>query len=96
MADDAGLDRWLAAVAALLGILALGAGDPYPSGRGPAGARTESFVSAIDVARLIRDGGPGIRIADLRADSLFAAYHVPGAERLNSCPSGVDPREPSR
>ena len=82
MTDDARLHRWLAAVAALLGLLALGAGDPYPAGRGLADAREESFVTAIDVARLIRDGGPSIRIADLRPDSLFAAYHVPGAERI--------------
>lgn len=82
MVDEARLHRWLAAVAAVLGLLALGAGDPYPGGRGSAHAREESFVTAIDVARLIRDGGPGIRIADLRPDSLFAAYHVPGAERI--------------
>jgi rhodanese-related sulfurtransferase len=82
MTDHAPLHRWLAAVAALLGLLALGAGDPYPAGRGSAAAREVSFVTAIDVARLIRDGGPGVRIADLRPDSLFAAYHVPGAERI--------------
>lgn len=75
MADSSRTHRWLAGSAALLGTLALGTGDSRPS-------RDTIFVTAIDVARLARDGRTGVRIVDLRADSLFDAYHVPRAERL--------------
>jgi rhodanese-related sulfurtransferase len=78
VAEHRHLHRWLAAVAALLGALALAAGEPHPGGR------EVSFVTAIDVARWIRDGRAEVRIVDLRADSLFDAYHVPGAERMSA------------
>lgn len=82
MVDYARTHRWLAVVAGVLGALALAAGDPY-SGRGsrPA-ARDVHFVTAVELARTIRDRQLGVRIIDLRADSLFDAYHVPGAERV--------------
>lgn len=81
MADNARTHRWLAAVAAVLGTLALGAGDPYLAGGSDPAAPDVRFETAIGVARMIRDGRPGVRVIDLRADSLFDAYHVPGAER---------------
>jgi rhodanese-related sulfurtransferase len=82
MAERSRANRWLAAVAAALGALALAAGEPYPAGRAPVPARDVSFVTAVDVARWIRNGQPAMRLLDLRDDSLFAAYHIPGAQRI--------------
>lgn len=82
MADRSGVNRWLALLAGALGALALAAGEPYPAGRGPAAAQDVSFVTAVDVARWIRTGQPGLRLVDARDDSLFDAYHIPGAERI--------------
>lgn len=82
MAEPSRTHRWLAALAAALGLLALVAGEPYPAGRGRATARDVSFVTALDAARWIRNGRPGLRLVDVRDDSLFAAYHIPGAERI--------------
>lgn len=82
MADHSAAHRWLAGTAAVLALLALPAGDPYPAERDPA-RRDAAFVTPIDAARLIREGRPDVRIIDLRPDSLFAAYHVPGAEQMD-------------
>jgi rhodanese-related sulfurtransferase len=82
MAEQSRTNRWLAAVAGALAAVALAAGEPYPAERAPAIARDVSFVTAVDVARWIRNGQPGVRIVDVRDDSLFAAYHIPGAERF--------------
>jgi rhodanese-related sulfurtransferase len=71
--------RWLAVVASVLGALAIVAGEPYP-----AGARREgvSEIGVLDLARSLRDSSAGIRLIDVRADSHFAAYHIPRAERV--------------
>jgi rhodanese-related sulfurtransferase len=82
MADHARTHRALAVTAATLGALALAAGDPYPAGRSPAAARDVPFVTALDVARWIRERRPDLRIVDVRAHTLFDAYHIPGAERV--------------
>jgi rhodanese-related sulfurtransferase len=82
MAEQSRTHRWLAVVAGALGALALAAGDPYPAGRGPASPRDVSVVTALEVARWIRIGQPGLRLVDARDDSLFTAYHIPGAERM--------------
>jgi rhodanese-related sulfurtransferase len=76
MTDHRNVHRSLAVVAAILGALAAAAGDPSEN-------RSVGFVTAIDVARWIRDGHPSVRVVDIRADSLFDAYHVPGAERIS-------------
>jgi rhodanese-related sulfurtransferase len=90
MRDHHRTHRWLATAAALLGVLALGAGDPYPAGGGSAAARGVRSVTPIDVARIVRQGGR-TRIVDLRADSLFDVYHVPGAERSTRGDVARDP-----
>ena len=41
-----------------------------------------SELTALDIARWIRKGEPDLRLVDVRDDSLFAAYHIPGAERV--------------
>jgi rhodanese-related sulfurtransferase len=79
MPDHSRTHRILAAIAAVLGALAVAAGDPYPAGNGRAAARDARYVTAIDLARWIRDRKPGPRVVDVRSDSQFAAYHVPGA-----------------
>jgi rhodanese-related sulfurtransferase len=82
MAERSGTHRRLALLAGTLGALALVAGEPYPTGRGPTVAGDVSFVTAVDLARWIRDGRPDLRLVDVRDDSLFDAYHLPGAERM--------------
>jgi rhodanese-related sulfurtransferase len=77
----------IAAIAA--GALAPFAGSPY---RTPpqldvqrlaaAVEREEDHVTAIELARWIRDRKPGLRVIDLRGASEFAAYHVPSAENV--------------
>jgi rhodanese-related sulfurtransferase len=82
MAERSGTHRRLALVAGTLGALAVAAGEPYPTGRGPTVARGIGFVTAVDVARRLRDGQPGLRLVDVRDDSLFDAYRIPSAERI--------------
>jgi rhodanese-related sulfurtransferase len=82
MADDCRAHRGLAATAAVLALLALGADDPYPGDKRQPLPGDSLFVTAVEVARLVRDGRADVRIVDLRVDSLFDSYHVPGAERI--------------
>lgn len=42
----------------------------------------EDHVTAIELARWIRDRKPRLRVVDLRDASAFAAYHVPSAENV--------------
>jgi rhodanese-related sulfurtransferase len=72
--------RRLAVLAGALGTLALAAGEPYPARRNAAG--DAGYVTAIDVARWLRDPRPGLRLVDVRADSAFTAYHIPGAKHI--------------
>jgi rhodanese-related sulfurtransferase len=79
----AGLGIALAALAALVG-------SPEPKGGSDASRRAlaaeieheSDHVTALELAGWIRDRRPGLRILDVRADSEFAAYHIPGAERM--------------
>lgn len=82
MSDHRRTHRVLASAAAVLALLALGAGDPYPGGSKQPLAGDSLFVTAVEVARLVRHGHAAVRIVDLRGGSLFEAYHVPGAERF--------------
>ena len=40
-------------------------------------------LTAIELARWIRDRKPNLRIVDIRDSAEFEEYHVPGAERLS-------------
>jgi rhodanese-related sulfurtransferase len=80
MPDRSRAHQLLAAIAGALGVLAVAAGDPYPAGSDRAAARDARYVTAIDLARWIRDRKPGLRVIDVRSDSQFAGYHLPSAE----------------
>jgi rhodanese-related sulfurtransferase len=82
MPDRRRIHQLLAATAAALGALAVAAGDPYLAGSDHAAARDVRYVTAIDLARWIRDRKPGLRVVDIRADSQFATYHLPSAEHV--------------
>ncbi|MGZ8378733.1 MAG: rhodanese-like domain-containing protein [Gemmatirosa sp.] len=83
--------RRLAGAAAVLGVSAAVVGSAEPAGR--AGRldvaalareidREADHVDAVELARWIRDRKAGLRVLDVRDDSAYAAYHIPGAERL--------------
>ena len=84
------IHKLLAAFAAVLGLLAVFAGTPYPQRtaqldvRGLAGeiAQEEDHVTAIELAHWIRDREPGLRIFDLRPEAEFEEYHIPRSEAV--------------
>lgn len=43
--------------------------------------REHDHVTAVELGEWIRDRRPGLRVIDVRAESAYAAYHVPTAER---------------
>lgn len=71
-------------------MLAAFAGSPYAGKHGqvdvPALARTvereDDHVTAIELARWIRDRRDGLRIVDVRTTAEFDAWHLPAAERI--------------
>jgi rhodanese-related sulfurtransferase len=83
--------RVLALGAAGLGALAVVSGSPYAAQRAHVDveelSRTISaegdHVTALDLARWIKDRKPGLRVLDLRDQAAFDDYHVPSAERLD-------------
>lgn len=91
-------NRAMAAVALGLGFLALFAPDPYAVAGAAdaagvdAGAGADLFGSGkiggearldvIELATWIRDRKPELRILDLRPESRFDDYHLPGAEHV--------------
>jgi len=42
----------------------------------------EDHVTAVELATWIRDDKPRLRVLDIRADSEFADFHIPGATRV--------------
>lgn len=82
--------RALAGVAVLGGALAPFAGSPYRAQRArvdvdrlaDAVAREEDHVTAVELARWVKDRKAGLRVIDLRAPEAFGAGHVPGAENV--------------
>ncbi|HXH38081.1 MAG TPA: rhodanese-like domain-containing protein [Thermoanaerobaculia bacterium] len=80
--------RVLAALAALLGVLALFAGSPYR-------ARPAALsVTAVELAEWIRDRKPELRIIDLRTEEQFDDYHLPRAERMAAESLAATPFKP--
>jgi rhodanese-related sulfurtransferase len=79
--------RGLAIAAVTLGTLALLAGSPVRRASVDVATlagiveREEDHVTAVELARWIKDRRPGLRIFDIRSDSEYRAFHVPGAER---------------
>ena len=83
------LERALAIAAIVAGGLAAIAGTPTraPSGNVDVGRlaeiveREEDHVTAVELARWIRDDKTGLRVIDIRPDSEYAELHIPGATR---------------
>lgn len=83
--------RILAVVALSLSALAAFAGSPRRAstssldiGALARDVQTEAdHVTAIELARWIRDRKPNLRIIDVRDSAEFEEYHVPQAERLS-------------
>jgi len=67
--------RVLAALAALLGGLALFVSGPHQ--------RAMKTISPLELAEWIHDRKPGLRIIDLRTEAEFDEYHVPRAEHVS-------------
>ena len=85
-----GIERALAAVAVIGGVLAVVAGSPARPTRGSVDVtelariveHEEDHVTAVELARWIRDDKPNLRVLDIRADSEFDDFHIPGATRV--------------
>jgi rhodanese-related sulfurtransferase len=67
--------RILAAAAAILGVLALFAGEAPERSAG-------ATIQPVELAEWIRDRRPHLRVVDVRAEADFDVYHLPRAERL--------------
>jgi rhodanese-related sulfurtransferase len=81
--------RVLAALALVLAVLAALTGTTRRGGGAVDASRLaaeieheDDHVTALELARWIRDRKPGLRVLDVRSDSEFAAYHIPSAERM--------------
>ena len=85
-----GIERMLAVVAVVGGALAVVAGSPTRATRGSVDVtelariveHEEDHVTAVELAKWIRDDKPRLRILDIRADSEFDDFHIPGATRV--------------
>jgi len=71
-------------------MLAVVAGSPTRATRGSVDVtelariveHEEDHVTAVELAKWIRDDKPRLRILDIRADSEFDEYHIPAATRV--------------
>ncbi len=85
------LPRPLGFAAAAFGVLAAVAGTPYAAGHARIDVaqlartieREDDHVTAIELARWIKERHPSLRIVDLRSPAEFDDYHIPGAERIS-------------
>ena len=85
-----GIERALAIAAVVGGALAVVAGSPTRATRGSVDVtelariveHEEDHVTAVELARWIRDDKPRLRVLDIRADSEFDDFHIPGATRV--------------
>lgn len=84
-----GVHRVLVAAAGSLAILAALVGSANPVKRGVIDAAAlahdieheDDHVTGIELAEWIKDRKTGLLVIDIRPDSEYTAYHVPGAER---------------
>ena len=82
--------RGLGIAALSAGALALAAGRAEPDARGRVDVerlareveREEDHVTALELARWIRERHPGLRVVDVRDAESYDAFHIPGAVRL--------------
>jgi rhodanese-related sulfurtransferase len=82
MAEYSRAHRWLAVVAGTLAALAAVAGAPPAPERSDSFAGETPYVTALELARWMRDGKPAVRILDVRSAAEFAEYHLPRAEHV--------------
>ena len=83
-------ERALAIAAIVAGGLAVIAGTPSRGTRGNVDVdrlariveQEEDHVTAVELARWIRDDKAGLRVLDVRSDSEYAELHIPGAVRV--------------
>jgi rhodanese-related sulfurtransferase len=81
----------LAAFAALLGVLALFAGNPYKGSITEVNAKELALivnnevdhVAPVELADWIIKGKSDFRVIDLRTEKEYAEYHIPGAENVS-------------
>ena len=66
----------LAAMALLLGVLAAVNDAPVPDETPPAS------ITALELARWIRAGKPGLHVIDVRDTRAYETFAIPGAERV--------------
>lgn len=84
------LNQRLAAVALVLGALAVVAGDPYQGHTATIDAKELSIivqkevdhVAPLDLADWIIQGRSDYRLIDLRSEKEYATYAIPGAENV--------------
>ena len=83
-------ERALAIAAIVAGGLAVIAGTPSRGTRGNVDVdrlariveQEEDHVTAVELARWIRDDKAGLRVLDVRSDSEYSELHIPGAVRV--------------
>lgn len=83
--------RRLALVAIVLALGATLAGSPYAERHATLDvalmartvAQEDDHVTAVELARWIRERRPGLRVIDVRSAEEFDAYHLPTAERIS-------------
>ena len=84
------IERGLAIAAIVGGALAVVAGTPTRPTRGSVDVtelariveHEEDHVTAVELAKWIRDDKAGLRVLDIRSDSEFSEFHIPGAKRV--------------
>jgi rhodanese-related sulfurtransferase len=69
----------LAVAALVFAALAAVSGDAAS----PAATRVGAEVTALELARWIREGRPNLRVVDLRTAEAFQSFAIPGAERMS-------------
>ena len=82
-------NQWLALIALVLGALAV-LGEPYAGRRTSLDARELAMivegevdhVMAREIAEWIMQGQTDYRLIDIREDTAYARYHIPGAENV--------------
>lgn len=85
-----GIERVLAIVAVVGGALAVVAGSPTRPTRGNVDVtelariveHEEDHVTAVELAKWIRDDKAGLRVLDIRSDSDYGEFHIPRATRV--------------
>ena len=84
-----GIERALGIVAVVGGALAVLAGNPTRPTRGNVDVtelariveHEDDHITAVELAKWIRDDKTGLRILDIRSDSEFDDFHIPRATR---------------